>query len=75
MITRTVDIPMEPVAIGPDDVVMALGNNDDGILGFITGLLLEANSVDLRERLQDRLVNWESETEGLTGTSSQENGS
>lgn len=75
MITQTVAIPMEPVAIGPDDVVTALGSNDEAILGFITGLLLEANSVDLRERLQERLANWDSETGEPTDLPLEEEGS
>ena len=55
-------VPVElSVGFDADDVVLALDNNDESILLFITQMLEAADSVDLRERLAARLLAWDEE--------------
>jgi hypothetical protein len=44
-----------------DDVVLALNNNDESVLSFIVKMLQAADSAELRERLTERLRNWDEE--------------
>jgi hypothetical protein len=49
------------VEVDPRDVVKGLGNNDESLLAFISQMLELADSSDLRERLAERLVEWDAE--------------
>jgi hypothetical protein len=48
-------------AIDADDVVKGLNNNDELILAFIVETLEVADSLELRERLAERLNSWDEE--------------
>ncbi len=45
-------------AIDAADVVKGLDNNDEAILAFVVEMLLSAESVDLINRLNERLTEW-----------------
>jgi hypothetical protein len=47
--------------IDADDIVAGMNDNDDSVLMFITQMLIAVDSIDLRERLSERLKNWDEE--------------
>lgn len=47
--------------IDGEDIVKGLKKNDDAVLQFITEMLLEADSLELREQLMQRLIDWDSQ--------------
>ena len=49
------------LAVDAKDIVSALDNVDELILVFITQMLMEAGSSELRERLAERLAEWDKE--------------
>lgn len=54
------EVPLSAVSavIDGEDVVNGLDNNDENILAFIVEMLLAAESVELVNRLQARLIEW-----------------
>lgn len=46
-------------SINADDIIRSLNGNDESILAFITEMLVEADSIEIRERLMDRLSDWD----------------
>lgn len=51
------------IQVDADDIVRALGNNDELILAFVLELLQHAGSSELNERLVERLTA-DTKTEG-----------
>ncbi len=49
------------VAVSAEDVVLGLDKNDESILRFICETIALSHSVELRERLQERLADWNDE--------------
>lgn len=49
------------VPVDGHDIVLGLKNNDELILAFIVEMLEKADSLELRERLVDRLKTWDEE--------------
>ncbi len=47
------------IGLDAEDVVIGLSNNDDQVMVFVMQMLEYADSVELRERLAERLRTWD----------------